>query len=681
MRLSMRNGLVLATVGGALVALAAGEPGCSDRVGDETDTTGAATAKYDWMQFGGGPAHSGNNTLESQVSQQNVSGLKQIFKVSLPETIEGAPVVLTGVATGSGTRDVAFVTTRNGAIVALDAFTGTTLWSKNPGGSNITMSTPAIDPSRTLVYHYGLDGRVHRYQVGDGTEVTGGGWPQLVNMKPSSEKTGTALTIATAGGTNFLYVGSGGYIGDGGDYQGHVTTINLGTGTQKVFNALCSDQTIHFSSTSDCGSRQAGIWAKAGLTFDALTNRLYAVTGNGTFNPGNHQWGDTILALNPDGSGAGSGPVDSYTPSNFQSLQNSDLDLGSTNLLILPNNGSRFPHLAMQSGKDAVLRLINLDNMSGQGGPGHVAGQVASAPLPTGGEVQNACATWINPADNSTWMFINSPSNGINGMRLSVDGAGNPSITAVWHQGGGGGGVLVANNILYYAQNNNFRALNPTSGAQLWNNTGIGTIHWQSAAVANGVVYIGDNGRRLTAFSLTTGGGGSGGSGGGTGGSGGAAGSGGAGGSGGSAGLIMINSGGPAVAPFAADIDFTSGRAINHANTIDLSGATNPAPAAVYQTARIGNFMYTIPGFAAGSSHTVRLHFAETFWTSAGSRTFNVAINGTQVLTNFDVFAAAGAMNKAVIRPFTQTADSSGAYVLQFTTVKDNSLVSGIEIQ
>ena len=143
----------------------------------------------------------------------------------------------------------------------------------------------------------------------------------------------------------------------------------------------------------------------------------------------------------------------------------------------------------------------------------------------------------------------------------------------------------------------------------------------------------------------------------------------------------MINSGGPAVAPFAADIDFTSGRAINHANTIDLSGVTNPAPAAVYQTARIGNFMYTIPGFAAGSSHTVRLHFAETFWTSAGARTFNVAINGTQVLTSFDVFAAAGAMNRAVIRPFTQAADSSGAYVLQFTTVKDNSLVSGIEIQ
>ncbi len=143
----------------------------------------------------------------------------------------------------------------------------------------------------------------------------------------------------------------------------------------------------------------------------------------------------------------------------------------------------------------------------------------------------------------------------------------------------------------------------------------------------------------------------------------------------------QINSGGPAVSPFIADEDFSGGSTIDHANTIDLSGVTNPAPMAVYQTARIGNFSYTIPGFTAGSSHTLRLHFAETYWSSAGARIFNVSINGTQVLTNFDIFATAGAKNKAVVEQFTVNANSSGQYVIQFTTVKDNSLVSGIEIQ
>jgi hypothetical protein len=144
---------------------------------------------------------------------------------------------------------------------------------------------------------------------------------------------------------------------------------------------------------------------------------------------------------------------------------------------------------------------------------------------------------------------------------------------------------------------------------------------------------------------------------------------------------IQINAGGPAVSPFVADEDFAGGGTIHHSNTIDLSGVTNPAPMAVYQTGRDGNFTYTIAGFTAGSSHAVRLHFAETFWTSAGSRIFNVTINGTKVLSNFDIFAAAGAMNKAIIEQFTVNANSSGQYVIQFTTVKDNSLINGIDIQ
>ena len=169
---------------------------------------------------------------------------------------------------------------------------------------------------------------------------------------------------------------------------------------------------------------------------------------------------------------------------------------------------------------------------------------------------------------------------------------------------------------------------------------------------------------------------------GGSGGSGGAGGAGGSGGSGGSSGVVQINAGSTtAVAPYVADVDFTGGTTINHANTIDVSGVTNPAPAAVYQTARIGGFTYTIPGFTAGSSHTVRLHMCETFHTAAGQRTFNVTLNGTQVLTAFDIFATAGATNKAVVQQFTANANANGQYVIQFTTVVDNSLVSGIEIQ
>ncbi len=144
---------------------------------------------------------------------------------------------------------------------------------------------------------------------------------------------------------------------------------------------------------------------------------------------------------------------------------------------------------------------------------------------------------------------------------------------------------------------------------------------------------------------------------------------------------VQINCGGPAAAPFVADMDFAGGGTIHHANTINLSGVANPAPMAVYQTARVGNFSYTVPGFTPGSSRTVRLHFAETFFTTTGSRTFNVSINGTTVLTNFDILATAGANNKAVIQQFTQPASPTGDYVITFTSVINQALLSGLEIK
>jgi hypothetical protein len=147
---------------------------------------------------------------------------------------------------------------------------------------------------------------------------------------------------------------------------------------------------------------------------------------------------------------------------------------------------------------------------------------------------------------------------------------------------------------------------------------------------------------------------------------------------------IEINCGGPAVSPFVADKDFTGGATIDHANTIDTSKVTNPAPAAVYQSARIAAagaaFTYTIPGLTAGSSHTVRLHFCETYFKTKGSRVFNVSINGTPVLTNFDIEATAGGENIANIQQFTEAANASGQYVITFTSVTNNALISGIEI-
>src|SRR5450755_4438662 len=160
--------------------------------------TVAPALAYDWLQFGGDPQHSGNNAAEAILSAGNVNLLAQKYQATLPAIADGAPVFLEAVSTPTGVKNLLFVTTRDGRIIALDAQTGATAWShqygpgtckiNNTGGACYTTSSPAVDPNRQYVYSYGLDGNVYKYQVGDGTEIMTGGWPQNATLKGYDEK-------------------------------------------------------------------------------------------------------------------------------------------------------------------------------------------------------------------------------------------------------------------------------------------------------------------------------------------------------------------------------------------------------------------------------------------------------------------------------------------------------------
>ena len=141
-----------------------------------------------------------------------------------------------------------------------------------------------------------------------------------------------------------------------------------------------------------------------------------------------------------------------------------------------------------------------------------------------------------------------------------------------------------------------------------------------------------------------------------------------------------INCGGGEENPFAADGYNTGGGTYTNAGTIDISGLTDPAPAAVYQSERHGDFGYTFPGLIAGANYTVRLHFSEIYHSSAGSRIFDVAINGTNVLTDYDIYSITGARYKAHIEEFSAQGDVNGQVVIEFTSVVDNSLICGLEV-
>jgi outer membrane protein assembly factor BamB len=476
-----------------------------------------AGCQYDWSQFGGGPSHSGNNTLEDTITPENVASLHRLWQATLPAFADGAAAYAIDVVVGGTKKDLVVVTTRPGDVVALDAATGAQQWkaSFGPGSCRInngtqacyTTSSPAVADG--FVYSYGLDGYLHKLALDSGTEVRTGGWPELVTRKGFDEKGSSQLTIATAAdGTSYLYMTTAGYPGDRGDYQGHVVTVNLATGAQRVYNTLCSNQAVHFAASPgspDCVEKQSGVWARAGVVYDSATDRILVSSGNGEFAPANHHWGDTVLSLHADGSPANANgdPIDSYTPANYATLDVTDADLGSTLPALLPPvAGSRVARLGVMSGKDGKLRLLNLDDLSGRGGPGSTGGEVgAIVNVPQGGQVLTQPAVWTDPTDDSVWVFV-ANGRGTSGFRVEAASDGTPALLRQWQTTVTGTSPMVANNVLYAAASGRVGAYDPRTGRTLWQDTALGTIHWQTPVVASGKLLVEDGAGHLTAYGV-----------------------------------------------------------------------------------------------------------------------------------------------------------------------------------
>lgn len=144
--------------------------------------------------------------------------------------------------------------------------------------------------------------------------------------------------------------------------------------------------------------------------------------------------------------------------------------------------------------------------------------------------------------------------------------------------------------------------------------------------------------------------------------------------------VVAVNAGGPAAGAYGADAYFSGGVTANTTAAIDTSALSDPAAQSVYRSARVGDFTYTLTGLTPAKSFTVRLDFAETTFTASGQRLFDVTINGNSVLSDFDIFAAAGGKNRAVRREFAATADVKGHLTISFLSTVGAASVGGIAV-
>ncbi|MEB8347251.1 PQQ-dependent sugar dehydrogenase, partial [Flavobacteriaceae bacterium KMM 6898] len=145
---------------------------------------------------------------------------------------------------------------------------------------------------------------------------------------------------------------------------------------------------------------------------------------------------------------------------------------------------------------------------------------------------------------------------------------------------------------------------------------------------------------------------------------------------------IRINTGGPQVVfyseNFIADQYFSGGSL--YSATIPIAGTNDDV---MYQTERYGNFSYEIPVPVSGD-YDFRLHFAELYFGvgragGQGSRVFNVSIEGTPVLTNFDILSEVSPAT-ALQKEFENISITDGFASIQFSSVIENPKISGIEI-
>ncbi len=265
-----------------------------------------------------------------------------------------------------------YVATENDSVYKLDSATGAVVWSEHlaaPESSSVApcgdispsigvTSTPVIDPFADRIYVVGAvsaSGAVHHelfaVDLRSGDPIAG--FPIMVD--PLYPTGGAAVNqlqragLALDGGR--ILIGYGGNDGDCSTYWGWLVSAPV-------------DSTTGLKSFQVDASDTAGaIWAAGNAPAVDAAGNVFVATGNGNGNStSDPKYGDSVVKLNASAS-----PLDWWAPPDWQSLDSSDADLGSSMPNLLPGG------FLLQSGKDGNGYLLN------GAGLGHVSSAAAEA--------------------------------------------------------------------------------------------------------------------------------------------------------------------------------------------------------------------------------------------------------------------------------------------------------------
>lgn len=312
-----------------------------------------ALSAADWPTDGGNPQRTAWQRDEKILNKDNVKNMTVLWKIKLdnvPQEMHSlfAPLIVEGVPTSAGKKEIAIVAGISDNLYAIDVKTGALLWKRHfdypvperrgrpgdplcPPGMTAAPTIAAADAqgNRTLYAMTG-DGKLHTLSVANGEELAPPFQFGYANGKHYSlnlwnDTLFTTTSQGCAGNPNQMWA------------------VNLKDPAKKVM-------------TFNPGS--GGLWGRSGAAIDS-TGTAWAPTGDGRYDPDNKIYGNGLIGAHVVGNELKL--KDWFEPSNWIWLQKRDLDMQVTPA-IFPFKGRE---LMITGSKECRVYLLDTRSAGG----------------------------------------------------------------------------------------------------------------------------------------------------------------------------------------------------------------------------------------------------------------------------------------------------------------------------
>ncbi len=146
-----------------------------------------------------------------------------------------------------------------------------------------------------------------------------------------------------------------------------------------AYNASTLAQVAVFDPTPNSAPSRGGISQSGAAPSIDSSGNVFIVTGQGVFDansatPPNTEYAQTLLKLSANPAAANFAVQSSFTPFNQLAMTSDEQSLGTSGVLLLPNQTSGPAHLAVIAGQPGTVYLVNRDALGGftLGGPDKV---------------------------------------------------------------------------------------------------------------------------------------------------------------------------------------------------------------------------------------------------------------------------------------------------------------------